>query len=498
VKNKTIQILKRQLKRDGVYLFLLKKIRKYTIDFYRHYILHGLFEFILFSPYIHNRFFRIALFKLFISRIIFNLTIFFKKVFPNFYLFLKKKKKLKKKIKKLTHLEIKVVNEENFFSHVFDEFLDQNPRKKRTIYIDVSLYRHVDKMTGIQRVLINLIKEFKKSSQYKNFHLSYCYLPPVEPNPCLAEYDLKKQKTTRYFMPRKNDIIFFIDFDTHNINKNKDLISFLQTKKVKFAAIVYDLLPYTNPEWFPVTYYKKIYFKWFNIINKLDYVFTISKTVKKKLIRNFNLKKSDHIFPIKLGANFHKKKYLKRVFNKKKNKIENPRKVKFLMVGTLEPRKGHMNILKAFKILNAKYKVNVSLDIVGNLGWDYNNILKFLDKNEHIKSIYRHESVDDLRLEQFYSQSDVLIAGSYDEGFGLPIVEAFYNNIKVIARDIEVFREVGKDKVYYFPRNSTPHQLAAYFNKWINNDLKSSYNYRSVNFTTWKNTSDQILEKILK
>jgi glycosyltransferase involved in cell wall biosynthesis len=496
VKNKTIQKLKRQLKKDGVYLFLLKKFRKYTIDFYRHYILHGLFEFFLFSPYIHNRFFRIALFKLFISTIIFKLTILFKKLFPSFYYFLKSKKKLKNKIKKLTHLEIKVINEENFFSHVFDEFVDQNPRKKRTIYVDVSQYRVVDMKTGIQRVLTNLIKEFKKSSKYKNFHLSYCYFPSVEPNPCLAEYNLESKRTIRYFMPRKDDLIFFLDFDTHNINKNKELISFLQTKKVKFAAIIYDLLPYTNPEWFPVSHYKKVYFKWFSTINKLDYVFTISKTVKLKLIRNFKLRKTNHINPIILGANFKKKRKSLKVVNKLNKKNEKNTKIKFLMVGTLEPRKGHMNVLKAFKILITKYKVNATLDIVGNLGWDYDNILNFIFKNKHTDKIYFHDSVDDIRLEQFYSQSDALIAGSYDEGFGLPIVEAFYNDIKVIARDIEVFREVGQNKVFYFPKNSTPQQLAAYINKWINNNSQSLPKYEKMNFTTWENTSDEILKRI--
>ena len=60
-----------------------------------------------------------------------------------------------------------------------------------------------------------------------------------------------------------------------------DLIAFLKTKKIKFAAMVYDLLPFTNPRWFPVTRYKKIYAKWFDTISKLDCVFTISKTVKK-------------------------------------------------------------------------------------------------------------------------------------------------------------------------------------------------------------------------
>jgi len=492
-KNKTIQKLKRQLKKDGVYLFLLKKIRKYTIDFYRHYILHGLFEFFLFSPYIHNKFYRIAIMKLFISTIIYHIAIQFKKIFPNLYIYLKKKKKLKNRIKNLTYLEIKVVNEDNFFSHVYDGFIDRRKNKKKTIYIDVSLYRTTNMKTGIQRVLTKLIKEFKRSSKYKDFRLSYCYFPNVDPNPCLAEYDLISEKTIRYFMPNKNDLIFFIDFDTHNINRNKDLISFLQNKKVKFASIVYDLLPYTNPEWFPVHYYKKIYHKWFNVIRKLDYVFTISKTVKSKLVRKFKLRKTHHINPIMLGANFVKKRKSLKVASKINKKDA---KIRFLMVGTLEPRKGHMNILKAFKILINKYKMNASLDVVGNLGWDYDNILNFIHKNNK-DNINLYTSVDDAMLEQFYRQSDALIAGSYDEGFGLPIVEAFYNDIKVIARDIEVFREVGQNKVFYFRKNSTPKQLALYLKKWINNSSKLLPKYEKMTFATWKDTSDQILKKIL-
>tara|TARA_B110000483_G_scaffold235200_1_gene306408 strand:+ start:945 stop:2492 length:1548 start_codon:yes stop_codon:yes gene_type:complete len=507
--NKTIKKLKRELKKDGTYLFLLKKIRKYTIDFYIHYILHGLIyrhfpfmririfvDFLTFSPYIHNRFFRVAVTKLFISTIIYHIAVQLKKVFPDFYIYLKKKKKLKNKIKNLTYLEIKVVNEHNFYSHVYDGFFDKKKTRKPTIYIDVSLYRTSTLKTGIQRVLTKLIKEFESSSRYKNFRLSYCYFPNVDPNPCLAEYDPKINRTIRYFMPKKDDLIFFIDFDTHNINRNKDLIFFLQTKKVKFAAIVYDLLPYTNPEWFPVSYYKKVYFKWFSTINKLDYVFTISKTVKLKLIRNFRLRKTNHINPIMLGANFVKKRKSLKVANKLNKEIKKEAKIKFLMVGTLEPRKGHINILKAFKILIDKHKVNASLDIVGNLGWDYENILNFVNKNKHKRNINFHTSVDDVMLEQFYLKSDVLVAGSYDEGFGLPIVEAFYNNIKVIARDIDVFREVGQEKVFYFKKNSTPEQLAAYFNKWINKNSKSSPKYGKVNFATWKNTSDQILKKI--
>ena len=472
------------------WFFLYKKLRKYTIDFYRHFLMA--------SPYIYNPFFRVAVFKLVVSTIIFRFTIIFKKIFPKLYFFLKSKKKLRDKIKKVTELKIKLGRKKNFFSHVFDEYVDKKKQKKKIIYIDVSKFRNVDFNSGIQRVLINLVKEFKKNINHKNFQLSFCYFPRVRPNPCLAEYDIKQKKTLRFFVPKKNDLVFFVDFDTDTIDQNKDLIYFLQSKKIKFAAIIYDLLPYTNPEWFPVYNYKRIYAKWIDVILKFDCVFTISKTVKSKLIKNFKPRKINHIFPIRLGANFKKKRNLLKIINRPNKKINQKRKIKFLMVGTLEPRKGHVSILKAFNVLINKYKSNVSLDIVGNLGWNYDKVLNILKQSKYSNYVSFHKSISDKELQNFYLQSDALIAASYDEGFGLPIVEAFYNNIKVIARDIEIFREVGKNKIFYFPKNSNPHDLANYLNQWIKKNSKTQPGYGKINFNTWENTSNQILSKISK
>ena len=55
-----------------------RKFRKYTIDIVRHYIIHFTIEFILHSPYIHNKLYRIAITKLVISTIIYRTTIIFK------------------------------------------------------------------------------------------------------------------------------------------------------------------------------------------------------------------------------------------------------------------------------------------------------------------------------------------------------------------------------------------------------------------------------------
>ena len=41
----------------------------------------------------------------------------------------------------------------------------------------------------------------------------------------------------------------------------------------------------------------------------------------------------------------------------------------------------------------------------------------------------------------FIKESDYLIQPSFEEGFGIPILEALLRNTNVICSDIEVFRE---------------------------------------------------------
>jgi hypothetical protein len=60
--------------------------------------------------------------------------------------------------------------------------------------------------------------------------------------------------------------------------------------------------------------------------------------------------------------------------------------------------------------------------------------------------------VDDEALQDLYAESDALIAASFAEGFGLPIVEARHLGKPVIASDIPVFREitVGAQSARFF------------------------------------------------
>ena len=56
---------------------------------------------------------------------------------------------------------------------------------------------------------------------------------------------------------------------------------------------------------------------------------------------------------------------------------------------------------------------------------------------------------------QLYAQSTALLAESFAEGFGLPLIEAARQGLPIIARDIPVFHEVAGEFAFYFPNTGS-------------------------------------------
>jgi glycosyltransferase involved in cell wall biosynthesis len=122
----------------------------------------------------------------------------------------------------------------------------------------------------------------------------------------------------------------------------------------------------------------------------------------------------------------------------------------FLMVGTVEPRKGHAFVLDAFERLWAA-GASVRLIVVGRQGWMSESLaarMRAMAKQE--SRLIWLEQVSDEYLEQLYGAAHALVAASEAEGFGLPLVEATQRGLPVIARDIPVFREVSSEFALYF------------------------------------------------
>lgn len=143
------------------------------------------------------------------------------------------------------------------------------------------------------------------------------------------------------------------------------------------------------------------------------------------------------------------------------------KKLSFLMVGTIEPRKGHTQTLAAFEQLWVD-GVDVNLVIVGKQGWMVEELVERLCQHPELgKRLFWLDGISDEYLEKTYAASTCLIAASEGEGFGLPLIEAAQYKLPIIARDIPVFREVVGLNAYYFKEGGI-NSLAKAIENWIN------------------------------
>lgn len=115
-----------------------------------------------------------------------------------------------------------------------------------------------------------------------------------------------------------------------------------------------------------------------------------------------------------------------------------------LMLGTYEPRKGHIFILNVFKkVLQQKEKVVLVICGYGSIE-EKRNVVDYAYELDIYKNIIFLDFRDDIN--NLFSMSDILLIGSQKfESFGLTAVEAMLNNVPVVSTNVGGLREVIKN-----------------------------------------------------
>jgi glycosyltransferase involved in cell wall biosynthesis len=169
----------------------------------------------------------------------------------------------------------------------------------------------------------------------------------------------------------------------------------------------------------------------------------------------------------------------------------------FLMVGTVEPRKGHAQTLAAFERL-WRDGLDVNLVIVGKKGWLVEALLRPLRSHaERGKRLFWLETCSDDMLMRLYEDCAALLMASEGEGFGLPLIEAALYKLPIICRDLSVFKEVAGENAYYF-HETEPEDLANGIREWIQlNKSGQAPDSSGMPWLTWKQSTAQLLDVIL-
>ncbi|MFP6665544.1 MAG: glycosyltransferase family 1 protein [Deltaproteobacteria bacterium] len=126
-----------------------------------------------------------------------------------------------------------------------------------------------------------------------------------------------------------------------------------------------------------------------------------------------------------------------------------------LFVGTLEPRKNLLRLLKALPHIPALRSGEVKLVVLGGSGWRDRELERRLAAEIAAGRVQRYGYVEARDLPGFYAAAELFVSPSLYEGFGLPVLEAMAAGAPVLASRTAASYEVGGDvPVYFNPKNT--------------------------------------------
>jgi glycosyltransferase involved in cell wall biosynthesis len=343
----------------------------------------------------------------------------------------------------------------------------------KQLLVDVSVIAINDARTGIQRVVRALLDQLLKHPP-----AGYRVRPICATHKCGYHYapDFSNKGSDQIHgtpvQVESGDIFLGLDLISHLLPQHQWELARWRRRGVTLYFMVYDLLPVLHSHWFNHKTSKN-HNRWLRALAILaDHLVCISNVVKNDMISWLKTRyaletEALPISTIPLGGDIAASipnRGLPADIDQLLEELRGTPSV--LAVGTLEPRKGYAQMVAAFEHLwDRGCKVN--LVIVGKLGWKTEPLHEHLvvhPQRQH--RLYWLHDVSDEMLELLYNVAIGVIAASEAEGCGLPLIEALYHGKPVLARDIPVFREIGKERITYFTgANGT---FAEEIDSWLN------------------------------
>jgi glycosyltransferase involved in cell wall biosynthesis len=378
----------------------------------------------------------------------------------------------------------------------------------RQLILDASATAKNDLKTGIERTARNITLELIKNP-------SGFQIEPIRIREGQRVYardfslrligsDANLPETDLEFRP--GDIYLGLDWCPEAVVGDGKFFSGLRALNIPVYFMIYDLLPVLQPDKFPEWAVAE-FRRWLSSLSGVcDGVVCISRAVADELLSWLDSEPPARNRPLQIGYFHLGADIIPTATVASNNGL--PSEVKaavkamqstpsLVMVGTLEPRKGHMQALEAFDHL-WKEGVDANLVIVGHEGWHVEALTATLRAHpQQGKQLFWFPAADDATLSSLYGAAAGLLAPSHGEGFGLPLIEAARYGVPILARDLPVFHEVAGDFAYYF-RGTTSEAMSSAIREWLHLYAAGRTPSSSgIRWLTWAESTQQMLDCIL-
>ena len=232
-------------------------------------------------------------------------------------------------------------------------------------------------------------------------------------------------------------------------------------------------------------------------LNEFELILSISEFSRSDLIRflqglvnDKTLNLEDRMLTCELPGEFKESKRILQV-----HPYQPDAPIRILCVCTVEPRKNHLTLLKAFKQLVSETNKKVELCLVG--GALFPELTEQIQREIKANSDIRWErNVDDAQLRELYDECDFTVYPSLEEGFGLPILESLWHARPCICRDTGAMAEVGTGGGCLMVETADVASLAAAMLQLVSDfNLRDQLAKEAVErpFRTWKDYANDVV-----
>ncbi len=270
------------------------------------------------------------------------------------------------------------------------------------------------------------------------------------------------------------------------------------SSNIPSLPVIHDINFHHRPMDLP--FFNRFYYRYFfpRFAEKADLIATVSEYSGKDIIQSYGIPE-DKIHVVYNGVH-ELYRPLDNDEKEKTRKLFSNGCPYFVFIGTLHPRKNIINLLKAFDTFRSSV-TGIKLIIVGDRMFKTGEITTTWKGMKHRADVIftgRHEPST---LHKILGAAEALTYFPYYEGFGIPLVEAMYSEVPILASNVTSIPEVaGKAAVYAGPDNikamaELMHRIV--MEKDLRNKLINEGRIQRQQFS-WDKTADALWEVIVK
>ncbi|NJL76071.1 MAG: glycosyltransferase family 4 protein [Saprospiraceae bacterium] len=170
-------------------------------------------------------------------------------------------------------------------------------------------------------------------------------------------------------------------------------------------------------------------------------------------------------------------------------------------MGAIHPRKNVHRLIQAFDQFKTHTASSIKLVLAGRFGWQTGEVKTAYEQAKHQKDILFLGYTEENLLPKLMAAATALTYISHFEGFGVPLLEAMYCEVPIIAADCAALPEVSGEAALLVNPNIISEIVVA-MDKVVNNEavrlnlvLKGKLQRKKF---SWTNSAAIVYQQLLE